>query len=155
MPLNHGWPIWHVRLQNVTFQEYVRIVRVPRWSKYIQRFREGVIVYESCIHRKQPHHHYNISASEENVPYFIIWFHRQKFLLRRDHPESEQEHNETMTKVTEHDSKQEWEGNNGVRGWNICHTEYEHTTNKLEHKSLNKIWSFLKCLFLFNFFVFL
>jgi len=51
-------------------------------------------------------------------PHLIVVLLGVETFLRDNHPESEQEHDETVARVTEHHGKQERERNDRVQGWN-------------------------------------
>lgn len=83
----------------------------PTGSEHVEGLGEHVIVNRAGVNRKQPHEEYDISSGEEYVPNFIVGFLHRQLLFEYNQVEAEQEHDQTVAAVTEHDSEKEWECN--------------------------------------------
>jgi len=73
---------------------------------------EGVTVDETSVHGEDTHHEHDV-ATEESHGEELVLLGAQKGLLPVDHGASSHSHEETVTEITEHDSEEEGEGNNG------------------------------------------
>ena len=86
----------------------------PMTSKYVKRFRENVVVYQSSVDTKEAHHSNDISTTKKDVSNLVGTGNFDQWIFFKYHEQGKNQHYHTMTCVPEHDGKQEGKGGDRV-----------------------------------------
>lgn len=95
-----------------------RLVRVdPAGAEHVDGFGVEVVVDESGVDGEHAHEQDDVATSEEGVEDLVLDLHRDELLLEEDEGSGGEKHDDSVTCVSEHDSKEEGEGDDGPGGW--------------------------------------
>src|SRR6266536_2715754 len=98
-------------LDCLTFFPPVGNIPLPGAGKNREGFRENVVIDQTSVHREDTHHQHDVSTVKCHGEKLVADL--LELLIPVDHGDSSTDHEEAVSEITEHDSEEEWEGNDG------------------------------------------
>ena len=89
---------------------------MPGRLKDVDRLGEDVVVDEAGVDGENRHQENQVTTTEKDLPNFRVDFLRLQLLFFQTHPDGKGQNNQSVSGISEHDSEEKWESDDGEDG---------------------------------------